>query len=272
MPKRTRKRSPSLRPAPPLSRLDKGIYLLLSVLALGVAFSPLVASLLLADRVAFSDPTVIASASRGRAGLWLILSLLLSGIPLFTVLAYGMASRQPFFGRRDTLYGHKGGRVDVHPLLRKRDKPLKPAQKRAVALVAAMIAVGILAPIPLSVWSVYGRYDLHGDLSVTTRNGWNAETERAEVEEIETVTFSIERYRGRRYSVIPRLAVVVTLRMKDGRRYAFTPDAETLLYVKSQISPERIRYELEDSVENYVSRYVRDPMEAERLREVFGEA
>lgn len=274
MAKKKRKRSSqasSLRPAPPLSRLDKGIYLLLAVLAFGIAFSPLIASLLLEERVAFSDPTVIGSTKPGRFGLWVLLSLIVSGVPLASVLACGLVTRQPFFGRKDVVYGFRGGRKEIYPLFRKRETPLKPARKRERGLIAALVAVALLVPVLLSVLSVYGRVDLHGDLSVTVKNGFNAETKRMEAEEIETVTFSIDRYRGRR-GIIGSLSAHVILTMENGRKYSFTPDADTMLYIKSHVSPSMIRYEMEGSVEEYIDRYIRDPIEADKLRAVFAEA
>ena len=275
MAKKHRKRSSpanSLRKAPPLSPLDKGIYLLLSILAFGITFSPLIAALLLGDRVSFSDPTVIGNTKPGRFALWVLLSTFVSGVPLFSVLAVGMVNRQPFFGRKDVIYGFRGGRVDIHPLFRKRETPLKPAKKRERELVAVLVAVALLVPILLSVLSVYGRVDLHEDLSVTVKNGFNTETKRMEAEEIETVTFSIERYRGRRDWIISRLSARVTLTMENGRKYTFKPDADTMLYIKSRVSPSLIRYELEGSVEEYIDCHIRDPIEADKLRQVFAEA
>lgn len=274
MAKKKHKRSSqasSLRPAPPLSRPDKGIYLLLAVLAFCIAFSPLIASLLLEERVAFSDPTVIGSTRPGRFGLWVLLSMFVSGVPLASVLAYGLVTRQPFFGRKDVVYGFRGGRKEIYPLFRKRETPLKPVQKRERGLIAALVAVALLVPVLLSVLSVYGRVDLHEDLSVTVKNGFNAETKRMEAEEIETVTFSIERYRGRK-RVTNSLSAHVILTMENGRKYSFTPDADTMLYIKSRVSPSLIRYEMEGSVEEYIDRYIRDPIEADKLRQVFAEA
>ena len=278
MAKKHRKRSSpanSLRKAPPLSPLDKGIYLLLSILAFGIAFSPLIAGLLLGDRVSFSDPTVIGNTKPGRFALWVLLSTFVSGVPLFSVLAIGMDNRQPFFGRKDVIYGFRGGRVDIHPLFRKRETPLKPAKKRERELVAVLVAVALLVPILLSVLSVYGRVDLHEDLSVTVKNGFNTETKRMEAEEIERVTFSIDRYRVRRnrgISWLSELSVQVTLTMENGRKYTFKPDADTMLYIKSRVSPSLIRYEMEGSVEEYIDRHIRDPIEADKLRQVFAEA
>ena len=274
MARKNRKRSSpanSLRKAPPLSRLDKGIYLLLLILAFGITFSPLIAALLLGDRVSFSDPTVIGNTKPGRFALWVLLSMFVSGVPLFSVLAVGMANRQPFFGRKDVIYGFRGGRVDIHPLFRKRETPLKPAKKRERGLIAALVAVALLVPVLLSVLSVYGRVDLHEDLSVTVKNGFNAETKRMEAEEIETVTFSIERYRSPR-RVTNSLSAHVIRTMENGRKYSFTPDADTMLYIKSRVSPSMIRYEMEGSVEEYIDRYIRDPIEADKLRQVFAEA
>ena len=278
MAKKHRKRSSpanSLRKAPPLSPLDKGIYVFLSVLAFGIVFSPLITALLLGDRVSFSDPTVIGNTKPGRFGLWVLLSMFVSGVPLFSVLAVGMANRQPFFGRKDVYYGFRGGRVDIHPLFRKRETPLKPAKKRERGLAAVLVAVALLVPIPLSVLSVYERADLHEDLSITVKNGFNTETKRMEAEEIERVTFSIDRYRVRRnrgISWLSELSVQVTLTMENGRKYTFNPDADTMLYIKSRVSPSLIRYEMEGSVEEYIDRHIRDPIEADKLRQVFAEA
>jgi hypothetical protein len=126
-------------------------------------------------------------------------------------------------------------------------------------------------PILLSVLSVYGRVDLHGDLSVTVKNGFNAETKRMEAQEIETVTFSIDRYRGRR-GIIGSLSAHVILTMEYGRKYSFTPDADSMMYIISRVSHSLIRYEMEGSVEEYIDRHIRDPIEADKLRQVFAEA
>ena len=37
-------------------------------------------------------------------------------------------------------------------------------------------------------------------------------------------------------------------------------------------SPSLIRYEMEGSVEEYIDRHIRDPIEADKLRQVFAEA
>ena len=60
--------------------------------------------------------------------------------------------------------------------------------------------------------------------------------------------------------------------MENGRKYTFKPDADTMLYIKSRVSPSLIRYEMEGSVEEYIDRNIRDPIEADKLRQVFAEA
>ena len=68
------------------------------------------------------------------------------------------------------------------------------------------------------------------------------------------------------------MSVQVTLTMENGRKYVFSPHADTMLYIKSRVSPSMIRYEMEGSVEEYIDRHIRDPIEADKLRQVFAEA
>ncbi len=274
MPKRKpkRKKKTFTRRVPPLSKSDRWIYAVLGILSAMIALGPIWAMLLFSNRIAFSDPTVIASAARWVAVVGVLLPLFLSGSILGGFCVMGYTLKQPILGRKNTIYGAAGGYAEVYPLLGKksrRPKPLTIPQKRERYMAAGMITAAIAISLLGSVMAVFARSDLHHDLSISVHNSFNAETQRYELEDVETVTLCIDRYRSTRTSFVYRNSLEVSFRMKNGRHFTFNADADTLLYVKSRVPASMLAYDLEISVRNYIAEEKCDKETAEKIREIF---
>lgn len=269
--KRKRYRNqPQKRPAPPLSGLDKGIYLILAILILCLTFAPLIVVILFQDAVVQIDSTVVISMTRGELGLWVVLSLFTVTLPLVSVLTCAWVIRQPFFGRGDVLYGVAGGREEIYPLFGKYRHPkisVKSPKKKEYVVITVVIIMALALSILFSGLSLFSRVDLHDNMAVTVKNGFNVETRCYGVDEIEAVTFALDssHHRGRE-----RSRAMVIFIMDDGRKYEMVAEPSTLLWVKEEIRDGvPIDYRMNISVDEYVKKKHLNQTEAGILQEVF---
>jgi hypothetical protein len=105
-------------------------------------------------------------------------------------------------------------------------------------------------------------------MSITVYSVFDREKRRYEQENIDTVTFAIHR-RSKGYGLTLRAEI----RTKDGRRYDYggTGDLDTLLYIKSHVSPSQVRYKWENRLEELIRRKNFTPDEAAKVRMLFGQ-
>lgn len=268
--RRHNKRIPQKRTAPPLSKLDKGIYVVLILLSVVLVFSPLFVTWLFQDHVAHADPSVVYSAPRGWAGLWIILSFFFVGCPLAALFLEALMNRQPFFGRDDVIYGAAGGREEIYPMFGEHRRSAvadKPFTLKSGRVLIAVVAIALSAL--LSVLSLFGRTDLHKDLSVTVKNSFNVEIQHYSVDEIEAVTFALvhSRHHGRRYNAM------VILTMEDGREYGMAAEPSVLLWVKKELHDRiPVDYRMDIGVDKYIKKAWLSETDAAMIREVFSKS
>ena len=263
--KKTKRKPPALRP-PPLSGLDKAVYVCLFLADLALLFGMLFGLLALQRKIAYADPTVMSSAARGTvfwAAPFLTVFAIITMGGLFT--AYG--DKKPIFGKKGIPYGSVHY-APVYPLFMKgRPKPyIRPSEKRYRRFMIRF-AVGALAvTLLLTPLALYGRNSLREDMSITVYSVFDQEKRRYEQEDIDTVTFTIRR-RSKGYRLILRAEI----RTKDGRRYDYgsTGDLDTLLYIKSHVSPSQVRYKWENRLEELIRRENFTPDEAAKVRMLF---
>lgn len=263
-------RTSSLRPAPPLSSLDKSIYLILAIFILCLTFAPLIVVILFQDDVVQIDPTVVISMTRVELGLWIVLSLFTVGLPLVSVLTCAWVIRQPFFGRGDVLYGFAGGREEIYPLFGKYRHPqmsVKGSKKKEYVIITVVITTALALSILFPGLSLFGRVDLHDNMEVTVKNGFNVETRCYGADEIEAVTFALESYHRRGRKIFSATVIII---MGDGRKYEMVAEPSTLLWVKEEIRDGvPIDYRMNISVNEYVKKKHLNQTEADILQEVF---
>lgn len=252
---------------PPLSLLDRAIYLVLMLLAIMLDFGILFLTFYLRKWVAFSAPHVLA-ASEDAGLLWSLIPVIVPMLVAFIWSSYHYEERKPIFGKRGIKYGPPQY-PPVYPVFMKNKPPVwvSENQKRSRKLgrnaLLILIAVSLL-PFPLS---LSGRNSLQTDGSIVEYGVFNQEKERYERDEVKEVEFSLipdtrSGHYGTDWGWIIRLiqrleppeyAVCVTIKTDDGEQFVFrsgdfcnwgegerTDWLEDMLYLKSLYPPERI--------------------------------
>lgn len=263
--KKTKRKSPALRP-PPLSGVDKTIYVCLFLASIALTVGALLGVFFANRAIAYADPAVIAAESRVTV-FWAAPFLVTFAIVSLsmTVTAYG--NKQPIFGKKGICYGSIHY-APVYPLFTKgKPKPyIRPSEKRYRRCMLRL-AVGVLAvTFLLTPLSLCGRNSLRKDMSITVYSVFNQEKRRYEREDIETVTFGI--YHNTRSM---GMYVGADIRTKDGKSFRYGGDLDTLLYIKSRVSPSAVRYKHEGRLDTLIRREKYTASEAAKVRTLFGQ-
>lgn len=162
---------------PPLSFADKLIYWFLFIILSAATVALPVLIFDLRDKIAYSDPYVVAAIGDDLA----VLRIILPGITVFLIwfipVAQCYQDRKPIFGLRNFKYGPPAWPKE-YPLLMK-NKPFvwesqvsKQRRKRIATIVLALLLVSLLQ-FPLS---LCGRDCLRQDGSIVRYNLFNSET------------------------------------------------------------------------------------------------
>ena len=252
---------------PPLSLLDRAIYLVLMLLAIILDFGILFLNFYLRKRVAFSVPNVLA-ASENSGLLWSLIPAIVLMLVAFIWSSYHYEERKPIFGKRGIKYGPPQY-PSVYPVFMKNKPPVwvsenqKKSRKLGRNALLILIAVSLL-PFPLS---LSGRDSLQTDGSIVEYGVFNQEKEHYERDAVKEVEFSlIPDTRSGHYGTdwgwiirlmlrleLPEYAVCVTIKTDEGDQFVFrsgdfrdwgegeyTDWLEDMLYLKSLYPPERI--------------------------------
>ncbi len=268
---RQRKKQKHL-PRPPLSPWDKVLYPAVIaggvVVALGMAFG----GSILSGIIARADPTVLVT----RPTAYLLAFALAVLFFLFVMTPLLFIGRHkgvtPIFARRDVIYGRAGGYRELYPVFGKYrtgygDTPLSENTREKKELLRCLIAaLAVLLLFPLT---LFGRYDLHEDMSLTVRNVVNMETARYTPADVEGVTFAIDYRAAVRKSYSARYRTMIIVQTSDGHSYEFFADPETMAFVKSQVPLGMVELETDISVEDYIERRNLNATDAAILRGVF---
>lgn len=225
-----------------LEPVDKWIYGILSVLAAVFWFGLFWAHTKVQDKIAFSDPTVIARYNFTSVLLFLPLWLCICGVLMYNLM-WAISIRRSILGKQPP-----------NPLP---EKPKILPRKISIAVkITVLLLVGILCA-----FSFYGRECLHDDGSVTVYNTVNRQTVHYSTGEVDTILFGahqpVRSYSFKGYAY-------VQLQMKDGRSYYFEAGRSgwneedwisALLDLKARFDPEQIILRDPDWVEWVVQRY-----------------
>ncbi len=268
---RQRKKQKHL-PRPPLSPWDKVLYPAVIVGGVSVSLSMVLGGSILAGHIASTDPTVLATRSTMT-----VLTLALAALFLLFVMAPLLFVAQhrgvlPIFARRDVVYGKIGGYRELYPVFGKyrvgygNDAWEENIRERKQMIRCLAVALAVLLLFPLT---LFGRYDLHEDMSLTVRNMVNMETARYNAEDVEGVVFAIEYNASSWRSTSARYRTTVTVKTDDGQSYKFTVDPEAMASVQAQVSPSQIQRKMDISVEDYIERRNLNVSDAAILRGIF---
>ncbi len=261
-----KRKPPALRP-PPLSGLDKAIYICLFLIALVLIFGAILALVSINRAIGYDDPTVISSEARGTM-LWAAPFLLVFAIVTMGMIVTALTNKQPIFGKRGIVYG-SAQYAPVYPLFMENrpNADIRPSEKGYLRAMRRFV-IGVLAvTLLLTPLSLCGRNSLREDMGITVYGVFNQKTRSYEKEDIKTVTFAIY-YTGGAGGGWHIRAQIMT---KDGRRYDFRGDLDTLLYIKNHVPASAVRYKGEEYLNALIrsKHYTAD--EAAKARTLFGQ-
>lgn len=244
-----RKAKKKLHRMPPLSFVDKLIYRFLMMLLCCIYFAMLIGDIILRDKIAFQDPTVVAKYDHASL-LWLLVPWMTFFLMTFVLWLLPYQARKPIFGLRNFKYGPPAY-PKVYPLFMK-NKPQvyvserAKKEKRGIALLLVVILLVSFIPLP---WSLYGRTCLHSDGGIVRHNMFNQVTKEFSDQDI--ASLEIEAYLAKQGKGRPIWTVRMIFTTESGRSFSYsfrdfrgdsTETLSAMLRVKSCYHPSIITY------------------------------
>lgn len=262
---------------PPLSVLDKAIYVGIFVFLTALLILLLFISYIAMDAIALKDRTVVAYRNNGCEFfmLPLFINILLSGIALYFATR---GKKLPIFGNKDIRYGEYPWAKDCYPIFGKQSKHLRQTPRESdvkKALFGLWIAVFIITLLmyPLG---LFGRACLHTDNSITAYDILNRKSETVyTVSDYSAVKF-IASHGGHR----DPYDLDVIIDMSDGRSFGFeyedfggykNTDAwlDKLEELKTTVPKSAISYEETHRLERTADYFSLNEEQTARLFEIF---
>lgn len=269
---------------PPLSFLDKLIYWLLFVILFGGIIALGFLPFYIRDRIAFSDPSVVAALGDGAVIVLLSFPVITIFLLWFIPWVSWYEQRKPIFGLPNFKYGPPAWPKE-YPLFMK-NKPFvwesqwsKQRHKRIVTVMLVLLLVSVI-PFPLS---LYGRDCLRQDGSIVQYNLFNAQTHEYAPGKVKEIRLGVHRRRSRGHHYRPHYYAQITLVLDNGQKYSFEGrdfknESETDLFwlntmaeLKDCYSPENIYYEGTDKLDALAEHVNLNPEQMQILYRLFGQ-
>ena len=281
MGKKSKKSKTKRRRTPPLSFLDKTIYI--TAFILGTAFSIFifVAYMGLVESIAFNDPGAVAYYP--GAGMLLCLPLLcfIMGLAL-APSAIGLDNKRPLFGNPKIKYGEHPYREDCYPLFSKKKYHVneRPVNKRMRLFTVVLLCIIFLISAALFPFSLYNRTVLYSNNSIKKFNVINEVTKVYTEDDFESLTISARRVtHGKGDS---RWESLIDIELSDGEDIQFsiddfdlrTPEGkdvylEKMLELKSILPAGKITIEGAENVEKVAEEWDFTEEQTRKLEEIF---
>ena len=261
---------------PPLSKLDRAIYMIAMLL-----FVPLILGILIGwdelhERIAFRDPNVIAF----KAGIFGVFPFLLFLVGVLIALACCYSSKRPIFGDNTLRYGDYPWKTDLFPLFgpQRRTVRRRASEQRFRTVVRRIAAVALILSLLLAALGVYRRTCLRDDRTIVTYNSLDQAGEPVSIpRDCERIMFRAK-IAG---SKTPDWVYGVKFFCKDGDTYEFTDRdfdlrngghtacLRKLLAIKALFSPSQITIERQDLLDDVIEHNRLDETQAALLRRLF---
>ncbi len=168
-----RKKSTAHR-TPPLSKLDKTIYIAIIILFVLVIIGIVVGWEYLHRRIAFRDPAVIAyrPGFSYYAMLPLLIFVFISGVIALIVFFGG---KQPIFGNKTIRYGEYPWKTDLFPLFGPQHREIrrKASDRQFRAKMTRFLIGAFIVTLLLASFGVYGRTCLREDRTIVEYSPFN---------------------------------------------------------------------------------------------------
>ena len=277
----TKKRNKKKLPKPPLTLLDKIIYIAGFVLTFFLSFSSIFLVFVIREKIAFDNPDVIANVSSYDSAMWFVFSFdIVFGIGAIIILIWGLEEKKPIFGDPKIQYGYIPYREDFFPIfynekhLSEKAKKEKKNYIRGFMIYGAVLTV-LLLLTPLSFFSratmnetyTIEEYDLVGELSATHNKG-------------DFSHLTIETYLNRRRYGSHSWHYKITIKVIGGKEFSFSDGSfrdgdmhalDYMLKIKDLFDEDDITVEGADKLDRVIDYYNYDEAEVAKLERLFSE-
>lgn len=263
---------------PPLTKIDKALYILLIGLTIVVFIAMPVGQSAVKDVIAFSDNSVLAYDERGYF-LFALPFLFILEVIIIVALSVGLSDRKPIFGDKSITYGPPRY-PSVYPVFM-RNKPkdyIRPSHKKFKKWYKSAIIILLASTFVLVPFSLFGRVCLKDNVSIEKYNGFNVRTQTIEQDEMDTLTFRIllSGHKALSYNIY------MDIKTLSGRKYTFmysdfygagkNKDKSALdcfEFVKSHFPDEKVFYERTDLLEELIEDRNFNQSETAQVYELF---
>lgn len=270
-----RKAKKYVHPMPPLSMLDKVIYLSATWLLTITGITFLFSGFWVPEILAFRDSEVIAYATNSQP--W---TMLFSFLLLFFALWIHLdlyRARLPLFGRKNFRYGPPAWPRTYPLLMKNRPKQQRTPRQRMIRkrVSIAVIVISLVCSITIP-WGLCQRDCLNSNGSLTAYNIWGAKKGNYASGQIESVEFEAY-YTRRRKSSRKKYHVQMIITTYDGEKFSFTCFnfkndenwVNVMLQLKARYNPEIIRYSGTEYLQNVIDYRELTAEEAQLLYQLF---
>ena len=270
---------------PPLTLLDKSIYLLGILLSFSVAIALLLGLDAIRRLIAYQTEGTLAWESLANS-LFSLPFILALEISAFCLIIGGWEGKQPIFGSKKIRYGEHPYERNCFPLFSKKRRLIKKnpshqkfTQKLILLWLTVMILLACLIPL-----SLFSREVLYQDNHIERINMFNHVTEAYTADDFEHLTIRANYALYLRKPGSSGWKYSIELKMKDGTTFHFSQrnfdgayqnsrDAclDKMLDLKSRLSPENITIEGADNVDAISEEYRLNEEQYAKLCKLFAE-
>lgn len=258
---------------PPLTFLDKSIYVFCMALSFLSIFVALFFLMQAQESIAASREGTLAYKS-GSSTLFAWPALLFFPLSIFIFLLCCMEEKKPIFGNKNIQYGISPYSADCIPLFNRSKYSLyeRPSRKRSLKKAVLTWCAVFLATLCLVPFCLFGRTSLFQDHHIEKINTFNQTVETYTPEEFSHLTVNAHRRKSHwRYSI--------TVEMEDGNTFTFSrldfiADSEdvyldTMLEIKSFFDTEDITIEDAEDVDRIADYLELDAEQRKKLKKLF---
>ena len=258
---------------PPLSKLDKTIYYILTAVSCIVAlfFAPIAIANF--KESVFENPRILAQ--NGSAMVIFIFATLFVGSAFALFFDWSRRKKQPILGKSDVNY--IAYEKPLYPIFSKQFWKNIFRNKKKTSIFSCCILFFILFIFitpPVTAFTLTPRNRLYDDGSISIYNILNENTEQYSVEDVKEVNISTQLHRSRRRKHTEyRWRFEIKISMQNGKSFLFLygdfQNMEGVYQTKTCFPTDVITIEGEENIESVIQDMNLDDQDAEWLYKIF---
>ena len=259
--------------APPLTFLDKLLYVLFLILFCAISISPLIIATIIQNKLTFKDPSAVAFGSTGSLFWTFPISLFL----LITVLVLGICGLEnkiPLFGNPRLQYGEPPFKKNIYPIFKRKQyvtdaKTNKKTWYKGLIIMWSIIFLVLACLYPLG---ICGRRVLFEDSTIKTYNSFNSVKRTYSTEDYDH--FTLDTYISRSRYGAGRWVYKVEIKTNDGKKISFRnyvseKAIDEFIEIKESLNHDQITIKRAHNLEKVIENNNFDSTTSDKLRELF---